>query len=97
MVNDEWTPRARAWYYIEVFADPQDEETVYILNAPMLRSTDGGKTFTRVRTPHGDNHGLWINPTNNKIMINANDGGANVSFNGGKTWSTQRNQPTAQF
>ncbi|MCH7489433.1 MAG: glycosyl hydrolase [Gemmatimonadetes bacterium] len=97
VVNDEWTPRARAWYYIEVFADPQDEETVYILNAPMLRSTDGGKTFTRVRTPHGDNHGLWINPTNNKIMINANDGGANVSFNGGKTWSTQRNQPTAQF
>ena len=97
VVNDDWTPRARAWYYIEVFADPQDEETVYILNAPMLKSIDGGRTFTRVRTPHGDNHDLWINPTNNKTMINANDGGANVSFNGGRTWSTQQNQPTAQF
>jgi photosystem II stability/assembly factor-like uncharacterized protein len=97
VVNDEWTPRARAWYYIEVFADPLDEETVYILNAPVLRSTDGGRTFTPVSVPHGDNHDLWINPTDNQVMINANDGGANVSFNGGKTWSTQQNQPTAQF
>ncbi len=97
LVNEDWTPRARAWYYIEVFADPLDEETVYILNAPALRSTDGGRTFKRISVPHGDNHDLWINPTNNDVMINANDGGANISFNGGKTWSTQQNQPTAQF
>ncbi len=89
--------QTRSWYYMEVFADPQDAETVYVLNAPMMRSTDGGKTFTQIRVPHGDNHDLWINPTNNKIMINANDGGANVSFNGGESWSTQQNQPTAQF
>ena len=88
---------ARAWYYIHLFADPQDENTVYVLNAPVMKSIDGGKTFQNVRTPHGDNHDLWINPHDNQIMINANDGGANVSFNGGRTWSTQQNQPTAQF
>ena len=88
---------ARAWYYIHLFADPQDENTVYVLNAPVMKSTDGGKTFQNVRTPHGDNHDLWINQHDNQIMINANDGGANVSFNGGRTWSTQQNQPTAQF
>ena len=88
---------ARAWYYMEIFADPVDSETVYVLNAPMLRSVDGGRSFVPVPTPHGDNHDLWINPGNNKVMINANDGGANVSFNAGKTWSTQRNQSTAQF
>ena len=63
----------------------------------MMKSIDGGRTFTRVATPHGDNHDLWINPRNPKWMINANDGGANVSLDGGKTWSTQNNQPTAQF
>lgn len=89
--------RARAWYYIHVFADPQDEETVYVLNAPFMKSIDGGKSFTPIRVPHGDNHGLWIHPLNNKVMVNANDGGANVSYNGGRTWSTQTNQPTAQF
>ena len=83
--------------YAEVFADPVDENTVYVLNAPALKSIDGGKTFTPMPTPHGDNHHLWIHPQNNKVMINSNDGGANVSMNGGKTWSTQRNQPTAQF
>ena len=88
---------ARAWYYIHLFADPKDENTVYVLNAPVMKSTDGGKTFQNVRTPHGDNHDLWINPHDNQIMINANDGGANVSFNGGRTWSSQQNQPTAQF
>jgi photosystem II stability/assembly factor-like uncharacterized protein len=96
-VNKTRIIQTRSWYYMEVFADPQDAETVYILNAPMMRSTDGGKTFTQIRVPHGDNHDLWINPTNNKIMINANDGGANVSFNGAASWSTQQNQPTAQF
>ncbi len=96
-VNSRRTLRARAWYYTHVFADPRDEETVYVLNAPFMKSSDGGKTFTRILTPHGDNHALWINPEDSRIMINGNDGGANVSFNGGKTWSTQSNQPTAQF
>jgi photosystem II stability/assembly factor-like uncharacterized protein len=96
-VNGERVLRARAWYYIHLFADPQDADTVYVLNAPFMKSIDGGKTFTPIRTPHGDNHHLWIHPGNNRWMINANDGGANVSFNGGETWSTQANQPTAQF
>ena len=96
-VNSDRTLIARSWYYIHVFADPQDENIVYVLNAPFLKSTDGGKSFTRISVPHGDNHGLWVNPTNNKNMINANDGGANISFNGGQSWSTQKNQPTAQF
>jgi photosystem II stability/assembly factor-like uncharacterized protein len=88
---------ARAWYYIEVFADPQDAETVYVLNAPVLRSVDGGKTFQSVPNPHSDQHDLWINPDQPDNMILANDGGACVTFNGGKSWSTQQNQPTAQF
>jgi len=96
-VNSNRTLIARSWYYIHVFADPQDENIVYVLNAPFMKSTDGGKSFTRISVPHGDNHGLWINPENNKNMINANDGGANISFNGGQSWSTQKNQPTAQF
>jgi photosystem II stability/assembly factor-like uncharacterized protein len=97
LVSEDWTLRARPWYYNEVFADPLDENTVYVLSAPMMKSIDGGLTFTRVATPHGDNHDLWINPRDNQVMINANDGGANVSFNGGETWSTQQNQPTVQF
>jgi photosystem II stability/assembly factor-like uncharacterized protein len=88
---------ARAWYYIEIFADPINPDLVYVMNAPFLKSIDGGKSFAPVKSPHGDNHDLWINPTNNQIMINANDGGANVSFNGGASWSSQQNQPTAQF
>ena len=95
--TDNWTLRARAWYYIEIFADPSDEETVYVLNAPMMKSVDGGRTFTNVAVPHGDTHDLWINPNNNAVMVNANDGGGNVSFNGGESWSTQQNQATAQF
>ena len=97
LMNGERVIRTRAWYYMHIFADPLDEETVYVLNAPMMKSTDGGEHFTRVITPHGDNHDLWISPANNKIMVEGNDGGANVSFNGGETWSTQENQPTAQF
>jgi len=96
-VNESWTLRARAWYYIHLHADPQNPDVVWVLNAPVMKSIDGGKSFQRVRTPHGDNHDLWINPTNSNYMINANDGGANVSVNGGATWSTQENQPTAQF
>ena len=97
LVSDNWSARARAWYYIEIYTDPVDQETVYVLNAPMMKSIDGGRNFTNVRVPHGDTHDLWINPNDGDVMINANDGGANVSFNGGASWSTQRNQPTAQF
>lgn len=96
-VNKERVLRARSWYYMHIFADPNDENTVYVLNAPFMKSIDGGKSFAQVATPHGDNHYLWINPVNSRWMINANDGGANVSFDGGSSWSRQDNQPTAQF
>jgi photosystem II stability/assembly factor-like uncharacterized protein len=87
----------RAWYYIEIFADPQNENTVYVMNTSLLKSIDGGKTFNRVKIAHGDNHCLWINPKNNQNVALANDGGGTVSFNAGQTWSSQNNQPTAQF
>ncbi len=87
----------RAWYYTHVYADPKDASTVYILNVGMWRSEDGGRNFTPIRTPHGDNHDLWIDPDNPQIMVEANDGGANVSYNGGRTWSPQNNQPTAEI
>lgn len=87
----------RAWYYTEVFTDPKDDETVYVLSAPALRSKDGGKTWERLYGTHGDYHDLWINPNNPKNMVIANDGGAAISFNFGKTWSTQDILPTAQF
>jgi len=87
----------RAWYYNHIFADPNDENTIYNLNAGFHKSIDGGKSWERVSVPHGDNHDLWLNPNDSKICINSNDGGANVSFNAGKTWSTQFNQPTAEF
>lgn len=88
---------SRAWYYIEVFADPQNEQTVYVLSAAGLKSTDGGNTWTNISGTHGDYHQLWINPTNNQNIIISNDGGAAVTFNGGKVWTSQNNQPTAQF
>jgi photosystem II stability/assembly factor-like uncharacterized protein len=87
----------RAWYYIEIALDPQNENVVYVFNSPGLRSIDGGKTWSRISGTHGDFHQLWINPNNSKNMIIANDGGAAISFNTGKTWSTQNNQPTGQF
>ena len=96
-VNKERINIARSWYYMEIFADPQNENIVYVCNAPVTKSIDGGKTFSTLSTPHGDNHDLWINPLDNTKMINANDGGANVSNNSGKSWSTQQNQATAQF
>ncbi|PQJ15289.1 WD40/YVTN/BNR-like repeat-containing protein [Aureicoccus marinus] len=96
-VNKNRVNIARSWYYMEIFADPQNENIVYVLNAPVLKSIDGGRSFTPLPTPHGDNHHLWIHPDNNQVMINSNDGGANVSLDGGKSWSTQQNQPTAQF
>ena len=87
----------RAWYYTEVFADPQNDQTVYVLSAPALRSIDGGKTWSRLSGTHGDYHDLWINPNNPKNLCIANDGGAAISFNYGKSWSTQSNMPTGQF
>lgn len=96
-VNKDRINIARSWYYMEIFADTQNENIVYVLNAPVTKSIDGGKNFKPLPTPHGDNHHLWIDPYNNKRMINSNDGGANVSNNGGKSWSTQQNQNTAQF
>ncbi len=96
-VNKDRINITRSWYYMEIFADPQDENLVYICNAPMTKSIDGGITFSQIPTPHGDNHHLWINPLDNSKMINSNDGGANISNNGGKSWSTQQNQPTSQF
>jgi photosystem II stability/assembly factor-like uncharacterized protein len=87
----------RAWYFHHIFADPKNVDTVYVLNTAVYRSTDGGHSFGFVRSPHGDNHGLWIDPTHPEWLINANDGGATVSHDNGKTWTTQLNQPTAQF
>ncbi len=87
----------RPWYYCHVFGDPQDSETVWVLNLKCWKSTDGGRTFNEVSMPHGDNHDLWIDPTNTKRLIQGNDGGACVSFNDGDSWSTIYNQPTAQF
>ncbi|MEW2920796.1 glycosyl hydrolase [Muricauda sp. ANG21] len=87
----------RAWYYIEVFADPNDEDTVYVLSAAMFRSEDGGKTWETIDVPHGDTHDLWINPDNSKNMVMADDGGATITFNYGENWTLQENMPTAQF
>ena len=87
----------RPWYYCHVFADPKDAETVYVLNSAMHKSVDGGRTFETVDMPHADNHDLWIDPENTRRMIQGNDGGACISFNGGESWSTTYNQPTAQI
>jgi photosystem II stability/assembly factor-like uncharacterized protein len=96
-VNEEADLRQRPWYYMHVFAHPTDPETVFVLNLAMHRSDDGGRTFKRVPAPHGDTHDLWIDPSNPMRMIEGDDGGATVSLNGGRTWSTHHNQPTAQF
>ncbi len=87
----------RPWYYLHIFADPQDSDTVYVNNLKMWKSIDGGKEWEEITTPHGDNHGLWIDPEDPQRMINGNDGGACVSFNGGETWSTIYNQLTGQY
>ncbi len=96
-VNDEHKIRERAWYYSWVSADPKIADTVYLPSVYMHKSTDGGRTFSNLKVPHGDNHDLWIDPDDPDRMILGNDGGAAITFNGGRTWSTQNNQPTAQF
>ena len=89
--------QTRSWYYMNVTADPKNADVVWVMNAPVMKSIDGGRTFASVPATHGDNHQLWINPTNPNYLINANDGGASISLDGGKSWSTQDNQPTSQF
>ena len=96
-LNSDPDLRRRPWYYMHIYADPQDADTVWVLNLQAWKSTDGGKAFTAVPEPHGDNHALWIDPRDSNRMIEGNDGGACVSFDGGRTWSSILNQPTAQF
>ena len=97
-VNSEWKLRQRAFYYMSIYADPKDPNTAYVPEVDALWVThDGGKTFKKLRTPHGDNHIVWINPNNTQILLEGNDGGATVSTDGGKTWSEEHNQPTGQF
>ena len=96
-VNSERKLRQRAWYYTRLYADTEDVNTVYVLNVRYHKSTDGGKTFNTYNAPHGDHHDLWIAPENPKRMIIGDDGGAQVTYDGGETWSTYHNQPTSQF
>jgi len=97
LLNSDRNLRQRAWYYTRIFADTQDPETVYVLNVHYHKSTDGGKTFSSSNAPHGDHHDLWIAPEDPSRMIMGDDGGAQVTYDGGETWSTYHNQPTAQF
>ncbi|PYL05497.1 MAG: glycosyl hydrolase [Verrucomicrobia bacterium] len=96
-VNDDGRFRQRAWYFSKVYADPKSADTVYLLNTGAFRSVDGGKTFNLLPARHGDHHGLWIDPQDPNRIANVSDGGASISIDGGKTWTTQLNQPTAQF
>jgi photosystem II stability/assembly factor-like uncharacterized protein len=96
-VNDDGRLSQRAWYFSTVLADPKEVDTVYAENTGLFRSSDGGKTFELLPARHGDHHGIWIDPTDNNRIIEASDGGASISFDRGKTWSTVFNQPTAQF
>jgi len=96
LVNSDNNIRQRAWYYTKVFIDPADENKIYCPNVNFMVSSDGGKSFSSMRTPHGDHHDLWIDPKNGKRMIVSDDGGAQVSLDGAKNWSTYMNQPTVQ-
>ncbi len=96
LISDDRKLRQRAFYYTRVFADPKEKDTVYVLNTGFYKSVDGGKTYKTIRVPHGDNHDLWIAPSNNQRLANSNDGGGNVSMNGGATW-TEQNYATAQL
>lgn len=97
LINSQGSLIQRPFYYTTLGADPSNADVVYAGAEGFFKSTDAGKTFTTLRTPHGDNHDIWINPNNSQIMVQANDGGANVSTDGGRTWSTQGNQPTAEI
>jgi photosystem II stability/assembly factor-like uncharacterized protein len=97
LVNPSHSLWQRPWYYMHIIADPRDESVLYIMNVEAYKSTDGGHLFNKVHVPHGDNHGLWIDPANTKRMIASNDGGVTVTLDGGKSWTRQDNQPTAQF
>jgi len=97
LVNPSHSLWQRPWYYMHVIADPRDENVLYIMDVDAYKSTDGGHLFNKVHVPHGDNHGLWIDPANTKRMIASNDGGVTVTLDGGKNWTPQDNQPTAQF
>ncbi len=95
--NESRDLRQRAWYYTRIYADPQDEESVYVVNVRFHHSNDGGRTFRSIRTMHGDHHDLWMAPENSQRMIVADDGGVSVSDDGGSTWTAQDNQPTSQM
>ena len=97
LVNASHSLWQRPWYYMHVIADPRDENVLYIMNVEAYKSTDGGHLFNKVKVPHGDNHGLWVDPLNTRRMIASNDGGVTVTVDGGKNWTHQDNQPTAQF
>jgi photosystem II stability/assembly factor-like uncharacterized protein len=97
LVNSEHKLRERAWYYSWIYADPLNANTVWVPNVVLYRSIDGGATFSRVRAPHGDNHDMWIAPDDSNRLILGNDGGATITYNAGESWSTEDNQPTAQF
>ncbi len=97
LVSDNRAFWQRAWYYMHIIADPQHPEVLYVANVEFYKSSDAGRTFNKVKVPHGDNHGMWIDPRNSRRMIVSNDGGVTVSLDGGKTWTAQNNQPTAQF
>ena len=96
-VNEDGRFRQRAWYFSKIYADPKSVDTLYVLNTGLFRSSDGGKSFELLPAPHGDHHGLWIDPLNPARLINASDGGACISTDTGQTWTTLNNQPTAQF
>ena len=96
-INEDRNLRQRAWYYTRIYADTHDEDVVYVLNVQFWKSKDGGKTYESISTPHGDHHDLWISPEDPQRMVIGDDGGAQVSFNGGADWSTYYNQPTSQF
>lgn len=96
-LSDDRLIQTRSWYYMKITADPKNADVVWIMNAPVLKSIDGGRTFRVIQATHGDNHQIWINPLDTRAMINSNDGGASISLDGGTSWSSQDNQPTAQF
>jgi len=96
-INSERKLRQRAWYYTRIYADPQDINVIYVLNVNYHKSSDGGKTYSTFNAPHGDHHDLWIAPEDSKRMIMGDDGGAQITYDGGDTWSTYHNQPTSQF